>query len=174
MYNDFVIKHSSILEEIMIIYPDVFRDDRGFIFTDYLDSFFKEEFTPVLSFIHSKNAHNYCRVLRGIHGDFESYKLVECLYGKIYQVVVDCRKDSMNYLKHDTFLLDYRDPKMILIPPGFGNAFLVLSDYAVYNYKLAYTGKYNDCDKQFTYKWDDERINIEWPIKNPILSKRDK
>jgi dTDP-4-dehydrorhamnose 3,5-epimerase len=63
---------------------------------------------------------------------------------------------------------------MILMPPGFGNAFLVTSDYAVYNYKLAYDDVYNDHDKQFTYKWNDKKININWPIKDPILSNRDK
>jgi len=51
---------------------------------------------------------------------------------------------------------------------------LVLSDYAVYNYQLAYTGEYNDFDKQFTLKWNDKNLNIDWPIKDPILSNRDK
>ena len=91
MYNDFITKSSSIFPEVKIITPDVFKDNRGFLFTDYLDSFFKKEFTPSLNFVHSKNAHNNAKVLRGIHGDFDSYKLVECLYGEIYQVVVDCR-----------------------------------------------------------------------------------
>ena len=174
MYNDFKIKSSSIFPEVKIITPDVFKDNRGFLFTDYLDSFFKNEFTPSLNFVHSKNAHNNAKVLRGIHGDFDSYKLVECLYGEIYQVVVDCREDSLTFLQHDSFILNHLDPEMILMPPGFGNAFLVTSDYAVYNYKLSYAGTYNDHDKQFTYKWDDKRININWPIKDPILSNRDK
>ena len=74
MYNDFKIKLSSIFSEVKIIKPDVFKDNRGFLFTDYLDSFFKDEFTPSLNFVHSKNAHNNAKVLRGIHGDFDSYK----------------------------------------------------------------------------------------------------
>lgn len=174
MYNDFKIKSSLIFPEVKIITPDVFNDHRGFIFTDYLDSYFKEEFTPSLDFIHSKNAHNKANVLRGIHGDFKSYKLVECLFGNIYQVVVDCRINSPTFLQYDHFILDYSSPKMILIPPGFGNAFLVTSEYAVYNYKLSYHGTYNDHDEQFTYKWNDKRINIDWPLKDPILSNRDK
>jgi len=113
-------------------------------------------------------------VLRGIHGDFKSYKIVQCVYGKIFQVVVDCRKDSPNYLKYDSFELSHNNPKLIVIPPGFGNAFQVLNDFAIYNYKLAYIGNYNDFDQQFTYKWNDKIININWPIKTPVLSNRDK
>ena len=174
MYNDFSVKSSLVFSDVKIINPDVFNDHRGFLFTDYLHSFFTKDFTPSLNFVHSTNAFNIKKVLRGIHGDFESYKLVQCLYGKIFQVVVDCREDSPTFLKHDSFVLNYLKPQLILIPPGFGNAFLVLSDCAVYNYKLAYSGTYNDYDKQFTYKWSDKRLNINWPINDPILSNRDK
>lgn len=174
MYNDFKIKKSKIFtDEVKIISPDLFIDKRGTIYTDYLESFFQDELKISQKFKHSKYAYNQKNVLRGVHGDFSSFKLVNCVYGKIYQVVVDCRKDSKNYLKYEYFILDHRDPKLILIPPGFGNAFLVLSNYSIYNYKLAYEGEYNDFDKQFTYKWDDENIGIDWPVEHPILSQRD-
>lgn len=173
MYNDFETKSSRVFPEVKIIEPDVFKDERGFLFTDYLDSYFKEQFSPSLNFVHSKNAYNKAKVLRGIHGDFESYKLVQCLYGSIFQVVVDCREQSQTYLQHETFILNFDKPKMIIMPPGFGNAFQVTSGCAIYNYKLAYPGMYNDYDKQFTYKWNDPRIGIKWPLNNPILSKRD-
>ena len=174
MYKDFTTISSLVFPEVKIITPDIFSDNRGFLFTDFLDTFFKMEFIPSLNFVHSKIAHNYAKVLRGIHGDFDSYKLVECLYGEIFQVVVDCREQSPTFLKHDCFTLNHMNPQMILLPPGFGNAFLVMSEYAVYNYKLAYSGTYNDHDKQFTYKWNDKRINIDWPFNDPVLSIRDK
>lgn len=175
MYNDFTIEYSKVFKnEVVIISPDTFQDERGILFTDYLDEYFINNFEPKLNFVHSKFAINNSNVLRGIHGDFESYKLVQCVFGKIFQVVVDCRENSPSFLKHETFELEYTQPKMILIPPGFGNAFQVISEKAVYNYKLAYPGKYNDYDNQFTYKWNDERIGIDWPTINPILSKRDK
>ena len=173
MFNNFKIKSSSLFTEVKIITPSVFEDKRGFLFTDYLESFFKNQFKPEINFIHSKNAFNFHNVLRGIHGDYDSFKLVECLYGEIFQAVVDCRKNSKTYLKHESFILNHLKPKLILLPPGFGNAFQVISECAVYNYKLSYGGAYNDYDKQFTYKWNDERININWPNKKPILSKRD-
>ncbi len=63
---------------------------------------------------------------------------------------------------------------MVLTPPGVGNGFLVLSENSVFNYKWAYEGKYPDVEDQFTIKWNDERLNIDWPISNPILQQRDK
>ncbi len=174
MYNDFNVINSKIFPgEVQIIRPDIFHDNRGILFTDFLDDYFQKSFSPSLKFIHSKNAINNAKVLRGIHGDFESFKLVQCLYGSVFQVVVDCRKDSKTFLKHETFELKHNEPKMVLLPPGFGNAFLVTSHEAVYNYKLAYAGSYNDYDRQFTYKWNDPKIGVNWPINNPTLSKRD-
>ena len=175
MYNDFKIYNSNVFgNQLKIICPDTFKDKRGFLYTDFLESFFSNELNIESKFIHSKYAYNNKKVLRGIHGDYDSYKLINCVYGKIFQVVVDCRKNSPTYLNHQSSELNHKEPKLILIPPGFGNAFLVLSEYSIYNYKLAYRGDYNDYDKQFTYKWNDERIGIDWPLNNPILSKRDK
>jgi len=175
MYNDFKIYNSKVFgDEVKIICPDIFKDERGFLYTDFLDSSFYSELNIENKFVHSKFAFNNKKVLRGIHGDYDSYKLVACVYGKIFQVVVDCRENSPTFLNYESFELSHDDPKLILLPPGFGNAFQVISDCAMYNYKLAYFGDYNDYDKQFTYKWNDERIAIDWPINNPILSKRDK
>ena len=89
--------------------------------------------------------------------------MVSCVYGKIFQVVVDNRPKSKTYLKYEAFEISHESPIQILIPPGFGNAFLVLSDYAVYNYSLSYDGQYNDYDNQFTLKWNDKRLQIKWP-----------
>ncbi len=71
-------------------------------------------------------------------------------------------------------LLNDRKKQSVLLPPGVGNSFCVLSDYTIFMYKWAYIGEYYDVDKQFTIKWDDPKLNINWPIENPILSERDK
>ena len=70
--------------------------------------------------------------------------------------------------------LDDISRKMVLVPPGVGNGFLVLSEDSVFSYKWAYEGKYPDVEDQFTIKWNDRRLNIDWPIANPILQQRDK
>jgi len=173
MYNDFKIYKSKILEEVTIINPEVFNDSRGSLYTTFLKDKFENLLPQNITFVHDKFAVSKKNVLRGIHGDFFSWKLISCVYGEIFQVVVDNRKESKTYLKHFSLFLDGSSPKSVLIPPGFGNAFQVLSDSAVYNYKLAYNGDYRDADEQFTLKWNDERILIDWPIKNPILSHRD-
>ena len=71
-------------------------------------------------------------------------------------------------------ILDDRSRKIVLVPPGVGNGFLVLSNNSVFNYKWCYTGEYPDVEDQFTIKWNDKRLNIDWPIANPILQQRDK
>ena len=82
-------------------------------------------------------------------------------------------KNPENYLKHKKWILDYKNPKSILIPPYYANAHLCLTDLCIFHYKWSYKGKYIDATDQKSYRWNDPKINIKWPIKKPILSKRD-
>ena len=155
---------------VEVFEPDVFTDFRGDLWTIWK----RDEFTVDLDFNHDKISTSRKDVLRGIHGDFKSWKLITCLYGQMFFILVDNRKDSKTYLQHQTMILDDRKRKIVLVPPGVGNGFLVLSEYSVFSYKWCYPGKYPDVEDQFTIKWNDERLNIDWPITNPILQKRDK
>ena len=107
-------------------------------------------------------------VLRGIHGDNKSWKLVTCLYGKIYLVVLNTVSK-----KWGSIVLSDDNKKMVLIPPTYGNGHCVLSDHAVFMYKWSYEGEYPDVEDQFSISWNDPTFNIDWPVKNPILSQRD-
>jgi dTDP-4-dehydrorhamnose 3,5-epimerase len=100
--------------------------------------------------------------------------MITSVYGKFLFVVVDMRKNSKNYLKHKKWTLDHKKPMMILVPPYFANAHLCLSKICLFHYKWSYKGKYIDATKQKSYRWNDPKIKIKWPIKKPILSKRDK
>ena len=82
--------------------------------------------------------------------------------------------NDINYYQWDYLILDDRKRKQILIPPGVGNGFLVLSEKSVFHYKWCYSGKYPDVQDQFTIKWNDPIVGVDWPIDNPILSRRDK
>ena len=159
-----------IFPEVKIFQPDVYTDFRGDLWTIWN----KDKFEPQLDFNHDKVSTSRKHVLRGIHGDNKSWKLITCLYGEMYFVVVDNRPESPNYLKWDSLILDNKTRKSVLVPPQFGNAFLVLSEDSLFHYKWAYPGGYPDVEDQFTLKWNDSRLNIDWPISNPMLQKRDK
>ena len=89
-------------------------------------------------------------------------------------MVVDLREGSKTYKRWQKFFINKENQKSVLIPPGVGNAYYVLSKKAVYHYKLAYAGEYLDSDRQFTVPWNDQELGIDWPCANPILSTRDK
>lgn len=110
-------------------------------------------------------------VLRGIHGDEKTWKLISCLSGSFYLVVVNNDPSSSEYRKWQGFTLSDRNRLQVLVPPLFGNGHVVLSDSAIFHYKQ--TSDY-DRDSQFTILWDDPDFNIWWPIADPILSRRDK
>jgi dTDP-4-dehydrorhamnose 3,5-epimerase len=154
------------------IYPhNVHHDFRG-----EFPTLWKEGEFPMtnLKFNHDKVSTSRQHVLRGIHGDTKSWKMIECLYGELYFVIVDNRPDSKNYKKWTSMMLTDKVRQSVLLPPGFGNGFLVMSEHSIFHYKWAYEGKYPDVDDQFTLKWNDPELDIEWPIDNPILQKRDK
>ena len=174
MAIDFEIEESDRIKGVKLIMPSVSSDLRGNIWT----SFIKDEIESLLpggvAFKHDKFSASKGNVLRGIHGDNKSWKLVTCVHGEIQQVVVDCRVDSPTYLQWQKIIINKKNQVLVLIPPFMGNSYYVTSPEAVYHYKLAYEGEYLDADEQFSLKWNDPRIGIEWPADNPILSERDK
>jgi dTDP-4-dehydrorhamnose 3,5-epimerase len=157
-----------IFPEIKILQPDSFEDYRGELYTVFNQDEHK------LVFNHDKVAVSRQHVLRGIHGDAKATKLITCLSGEIYLVVVDNRPESPTYLKWDSVILSETNRKQVLVPPGFGNGHLVLSESATFFYKWSYEGEYPDVKDQFSINWRDPKVNIHWPIDNPILSERDK
>ena len=173
MSFNFQIVESEILEGVKIIKPSIAEDTRGNIWTSYSRDFIDGLLPTGVEFIHDKFSHSKKNVLRGIHGDQKSWKLVTCVSGEILQVVVDCRVESKTYEQYQSFNISTDNQISILIPPRMGNAYFVKSDNATYHYKLAYLGSYIDADEQFSFKWDDPRFAIKWPINNPILSERD-
>lgn len=173
MSFDFKVLDSEKVDGVKIVTPSVAKDYRGTIWTSFLKEELNDLLPDNLSFIHDKFSESENNVLRGIHGDQKTWKLVTSVYGEIYQVVVDCRKESDTYRNWQGFTINKHQQCSVLIPPGVGNAFYVSSQIAVYHYKLAYRDGYNDMDNQFTVSWDDEKYNIEWPTDKPILSERD-
>ena len=153
-----------ILSDVKIFKNSSFQDNRGELWTVWN----KNEFKPELSFNHDKVAVSKRHVLRGIHGDFKSWKLITCLAGEIFLVIVDPKT-----LEHMSLVLSQENKTTVLVPPGLGNGHLVLSNEAVFFYKWSYDGDYPDVEDQFSLKWNDPKLDINWPISLPILSSRD-
>ena len=174
MSIEFSFVDSQKLSGVKIISPSFFKEPRGSIWSSFQSEAIDSLIPGNLVFKHDKFSTSYKNVLRGIHGDNKSWKMVSCVQGSIMQVVVDMREKSDTYLAWEVFDLGDNNHSSILIPPGMGNAFYVNSNVATYHYKLAYEGGYIDYEDQFTIPWNDPRININWPSDNPILSDRDK
>ncbi len=163
----------TTLDGVFLLTPDVFEDHRG----KYVEIYNKLDIScksldgiPDLDFIQDDVSFSKKDVLRGIHGDQTTWKLVTCLYGSFYLVVVNCDTESKDFGKWTGLTLSDRTYQQVLIPPKFGNGHLVLSDETIFHYKQT---TYYNRDGQFTYRWDDPRFQIWWPIKDPILSRRD-
>jgi len=157
------------LAGVRLVTLDVFEDHRGEYVETWNDKFCRDNGIDV-RFLQDDISVSHRNVLRGIHGDEETWKLVSCLYGRFYLVVLNQDKSSAQFGQWIAFTLSDRNRKQVLIPPKFGNGHLVLSDVAIFHYKQ--TTYYNPRG-QFTRVWNDPELNIWWPVKNPILSKRD-
>ena len=158
------------LKGVLLIAPDVFEDFRGKYIETYNEALYRKAGVDV-KFVQDDISVSKKNVLRGIHGDQETWKLISCLAGKFYFVVVNCDVNSKDFGKWQSFILSDENRQQVLVPPKYGNAHLVLSEKAIFHYKQS---TYYEPSKQFTYRWDDSRFGIWWPIKNPILSQRDK
>jgi dTDP-4-dehydrorhamnose 3,5-epimerase len=178
-WNDFHYYSGSILNQIKIVQPSTYYEFRGSISTTYHSDYYDrllpaEERNAGLEFKHDRYSKSKIGVLRGLHYDEKTWKLVSCLHGKIYLVVLDVRQYSTTYGKWESFIISPETGTQVLIPPFFANGHFVMEDDSIFHYKMAYVGEYNDENKQKTILWNDSRFNIEWPIQSPILSKRDK
>ena len=173
MSFDAKIEKSEIFKEIITFRPSQGIDNRGSIFTSYDNKIYDKYLPKGHNFVHDKFSRSTHNVLRGLHGDSKTWKLVSCISGKIFQVVVDFRKESDTYLKWESWILDDQNNLQILIPPGFVNGHYVLSEQSIFHYKLSYKNEYFDVKDQIVVKWNDNKIGIKWPSQNPILNDRD-
>ena len=158
-----------MFNDIKILKINRFSDHRGYLWTVWRKKIFKN-----LKFNHDKVSVSKKNTLRGLHCDFKSWKLITCLYGKIFFSVLNLKKNSKNYLKSKSWILDYKKPTLVLVPPYYANGHLCLSKKCVFFYKWSYKGNYIYAKQQKSYHWNDPKFKIKWPIKKPILSPRDK
>ena len=149
--------------------PSAYHDHRGYYYTIHDSHTSGQEITYVKDKLSSSSRN----VLRGIHGDYKTTKLVTCVHGEVYCVIVDNRKDSDTFIEWSWTMLSLHNRHVLVLPPGVGLSYLILSESANILYKWSYDGDYPDVDEQFTLSWNDPDLNIFWPIKEPILQPRD-
>ena len=163
------------LPGVLLVQPDVFRDDRGF----FLETYHLEKYRaggirdPFVQDNHSRSA---AGVLRGLHSQrhYPQGKLVRCVEGAIWDVAVDIRVGSPTFRQWFGATLTAENFHQLYVPPGYAHGFCVLSEDAQVQYKC--TDLYHPEDEQ-TLRWDDPDLAIQWPelpTGEPVLSKRDR
>lgn len=156
------------LDGVLLIKPSIFKDHRGQYVEIYNEDLYRKSGIDV-KFLQDDISVSSKDVLRGIHGDSQTWKLISCLYGEFYLVVVNWDSSSSQYRQWESFVLSEKNRVQVLVPPRFGNGHLVLSERAIFHYKQS---TYYNRAGQFTILWNNPELKINWPIENPILSKR--
>lgn len=160
------------IKGIFELIPDVFHDERGSFFESYnQDKFLEKGFE--LSFVQDNQSFSKKHVLRGLHFQREPYgqgKLIRVIGGKALDVAVDIRPGSPTFGKHVSCMLDGAKNNMLFIPEGLAHGFITLED-TILLYKCTRTYRKGD---DAGIVWNDPELAIDWGIKNPILSEKDK
>lgn len=167
------IKQDTNIDGLFVIEPRVFEDSRGYFFESYKHADF-QELGIVEPITQSNQSRSTKGVVRGLHmqiGDFSQAKLVRCLSGEIYDVGVDLRPGSKTYGKHFGIKLSGENKLMLYIPKGFAHGFSVLSETADVFYNV-FGGQYSK-DHERGLRFDDDDLNIDWQVTNPIISDKD-
>lgn len=163
---------------LFLLTPEIFNDQRGSFFESWNKSVFENTINSHVDFVQDNHSCSIKGVLRGLHYQVNPYpqgKLLRCVYGEIFDVAVDIRKDSETFGNWFGVTLSDANKKQFWIPEGFAHGFLTISKYAEVLYKT--TNYWNkDCEKSI--RWDDETLSINWPLNKikgglPLLSNKD-
>jgi len=159
------------LPGVVLIEPDVFKDDRGFFLETYHERKYAEG-GIVGSFVQDNHSYSCRGTLRGLHaqGTKPQGKLVRAVEGEMFDVAVDIRRGSPTFGKWVGFVLSGDNFRQLWVPPGFAHGFCVLSERVHVEYKC--TDFYDRAD-ELTVAWNDPAIGIAWPVETPNLSAKD-
>lgn len=159
------------IEGVTEIFPRILEDERGVFFETFQQKLFQENGVP-FEFVQDNQSFSRKGVLRGLHFQkkpYEQGKLVRVITGKVLDIAVDMREDSPTFGKYVSVVLESRLNNMLYIPEGFAHGFVALED-SIFSYKC--TNFYNKAAESGII-WNDEQLNIEWGIGNPIVSVKD-
>tara|TARA_B110000263_G_C15131570_1_gene429112 strand:+ start:90 stop:641 length:552 start_codon:yes stop_codon:yes gene_type:complete len=163
------------IKDLVVIEPEIFYDSRGYFFESYNQNLFIKKLGD-FKFIQDNESKSPKGVLRGFHFQkppFEQAKLVRCIQGEVLDIALDLRKNSTTYGKYEKVLLSGENKKQFFIPRGFAHAFLVLSENAIFSYKVdnVYAPQ-----SESGVMWNDPSLLIDWVIDESklIISDKDK
>lgn len=152
------------IPDVIIMEPIVFTDERGYFFESYREDKLKEVIGHTIDFVQDNESKSSYGVLRGLHFQlppFSQSKLVHVTRGKILDIAVDIREESPTFGKYVSVVLSEENKRMLFIPRGFAHGFVVLSEEAVFSYKVDnYYSKESDRGIAF----DDPILNIDWQV----------
>ena len=165
---------STELPGVVLVEPKVFEDERGFFFESYHKRLFDGQEIS-LEFVQDNHSRSRQGALRGLHYQIRQPqgKLVRVILGEIYDVAVDLRKSSPTFGQWTGHTLSAENKKQLYVPPGFAHGFYVVSEWSEVLYKAT---DYYAPQWERTLLWNDEQINISWPVQNgkgPLLSPKD-
>jgi dTDP-4-dehydrorhamnose 3,5-epimerase len=161
------------LLDLFVIKPKVYNDDRGYFFESYSQLKMPIQFQNIIFIQDNQSLSLQKGTLRGIHfqnNPKAQTKLVRCIQGSIWDVAVDLRVDSPTYLKWFGVELTSNNYLQLLVPKGFGHAFITLTDNTIVAYKV---DEYYSKDLDRSIRFNDETLNINWKGLTPILSEKD-
>lgn len=163
------------IDGVWIIEPKVFNDDRGYFFESFKQAEFDKHIGYHVDFIQDNESKSSYGVLRGLHyqeADTAQAKLVRVIKGKVVDVAVDLRKSSPTFGKYVMVELSEDNKRQFFVPRGFAHGFLVLSDEAIFTYKV--DNVYSP-QTEASLRWNDETVGVKWPIdvKDVVLSDKD-
>lgn len=161
------------LDGLVRIKPKVFEDERGYFFEAYNKKKF-EEAGLHYDFVQDNQSLSQKNILRGLHFQNPPHaqaKLVQVIKGAVLDVAVDIRKNSPTYGRNFSLELSETNKNMLLIPEGFAHGFVSLTDNTIFSYKCS--ALYHKAS-EVAIRWDDPELNIQWGIKDPVVSEKDK
>lgn len=162
------------IKDLLVVEPRLIKDKRGWFCETYNSKDFEKKGINV-KFKQDNHSFSLVKgVLRGLHYQKEPFpqtKLVRCTKGRIWDVAVDLRETSLTYLQWFGLELSEKNHKMLFIPQGFAHGFVTLEENCEVQYKV---DNIYDSELDSAIKYDDEDINVNWPLKEVILSDKDK
>ena len=162
----------QILKDVLLLKPKIYNDNRGYFFESYKEEFFNN-LGLSLKFVQDNQVYsNNAGIIRGLHYQLQKpqSKLVHVISGAIRDVAVDIRANSPDFGKSIIINLDSKSHNMVFIPEGFAHGYSVVENDTIVQYKC--TNYYNPAS-EFGIVWNDEDLDIDWGVSNPVLSQRD-